>query len=346
MTKVALPIYEPDASTGPFLDDLRAIYAAIRPRTVGCLSAIDLSALPLREFLRGGSRVWLVDEQPGRPTQAVVESIIRKVGDSYSCLACEVLDAGSKVCATFTPPTGGDNHVCSSFMRLEDYPARCERFEVGSVPHLLVADGNLGRTACFAMRMEEIVANASSATAALEHALEECRRCAKMSARVGIDDNSVDLLISVLAPSQLMAEPFGRFLEYMLLRFGVWQSASRGSKVTRLTQQLQEDLFRMQIDGHVKELRRLVNDDGGRVYFASRAFESLDGGGWSLAHGVALAFTFVEQHFEFDFDNFSPDRFLRSIPYGTPRLVQAMLLRPRMTTDGSSRPPAPNGDQQ
>jgi hypothetical protein len=280
-----------------FREDLSEAYRALRPKTIGCLSVMDLSWLPLTEFLNGESRVWLANWQPGRPDEP---------------------DAGL---------AGSSAHL-----------------DPAAVPRLHVADGTLGRAACFATRVEELVAVADTPTSALEQALVECRRCALKTSEIAVDVNSLDLVVSVLSPSRMMAEPFAYFEEFATRRFGAWRRDGSRSKIARLAQDLQTELYRMQMEEHVKELRRLVREEGGRVYFATHPLECVGDEGWALEHGIALAFSIMAQYFRFDFDKFPVERFLRRRPAGRSGFVQAALLQPRRIVRRTSRPPETRGD--
>jgi len=309
----------------PFRADLEELYAALRPQNVACLFAESLADVPVDTMLRGGSEVTIVDWMPTRPRAALASTLVKGDASSgYACLACE--GAGHRLCGSFTPPPEPTDKVCPSFVVLSGSPPQCARYVQSELPRVVLADGSLGRAACFATRAEEIVAKAGKEEDAFEGALAEAARCASVDRRVDVANDSIDLAISLLAPARLAAEPLGHFDELMVRRFG----PSRGRRRERLAAQLRSSLSRMQLLGHLRELHRVLKKDGGRAYFATEPFRAGPAEAWSLPMEIPLTFEVARHYFDFDFSLLGPARFLRVVgAAGLPTMLQAAVLAPR-----------------
>lgn len=324
MTLLAPP---PSALGSPLVDDLRRLYADLAPKTVGCFLAEDLAHVPIAEFLHGGSRVWAVDWWRGRPHQAMAASAVREEGGEYTC---RISGRGAAACRSFvTPPDGRSQRVCASFVLVKGAPPRCGRFAPGPEPTVLVADGAMGRAARFAMRVEEIVVRSRSADEALRSALAECQPCAEMDLPVDVPTGSLDLVISVLVPTRIGEPSFNYTRGLLRRRFGPSGDAAR---LAPILQRLRAALFRMQIEGHLRELHRLVDKSRGHVCVVTEPVASTGReNDWALAPGIPLLLELIHRHFTFDFGRLSLASFLRhaSAPDGRAQLVQAVVLRPR-----------------
>jgi hypothetical protein len=312
----------------PFAADLRALHAALAAKTVACVFVDDLADVPIFEFLRKGSRLWIVDWLRSRPRKTIASSIVRQDDGGYVCDACGESQDGSSLCANFVVPRGLGARVCASFALSARGPLQCARYEPGLEPKILVADGAMGRAACFAMRVEEVVSHATSPRQALVRALEESRRCSEVETPLDIPSGSIDLAITVQAPNRFGDLSFHYVRELVRRRFGVTDDPDLHSVLPRL----RAELFRMQIEGHLRELHRLVDKSRGRVYLGAEPVAATPrANNFALVPGIPLLIELIHRYFVFDFSSVSPGSFLRhaSTPDGRARVLQAVVLAPR-----------------
>jgi hypothetical protein len=148
-----------------------------------------------------------------------------------------------------------------------------------------------------------------------------------MDQGVNISSGAIELLISVLPPSEHLDGPFDRFDALMIRRFGAWTDSAR-ARVIRDLVGLRDELFVAQIDAHARELFRLADKHVGALYFATHPVDPAADGSWLMLRGVPLAFEILARYFAFDFESFPAESFLRRQP-NDKRVVQAALLRPR-----------------
>jgi len=316
-----------------FREDLGAICERLKPATVGAFNLAEISFLPLEYLLRSGSHVWFVEAQAGRMEALIADEIVRETDGRRTCLACDAgLDARD-VCGAFGAQPTSPVTSCEHLPRTPRADARCARFVPGRRIQVIHGDGGRGRGSAFATRVEAVVAAATTPAAAVDDALELCARSSQVNVPLPIEDGALDLVISVLAPARLMAQPYTYFAQSMARRFGARVERVRGKLRSKLDE-LQTALFRTQLDAHIHELARLAHPRHGRLYFATIPAEVTDGV-WSIEHGVAECFEALARVFAFDFDTFPAEAFLRHPPTDRSLLIQAALLRPKTTTGGS-----------
>ena len=318
------PIGELESSPAqPFRDDLARLYRAMRPSTIACVNVTDPSCLPLDVFLVGTSRVWMVDWEAGRPERSVARQLVqRDDAGGLTCLASLQPGRGSPICGSHVP----GSTPCARFHAAGSAHRYCANFSLGREPRVVISDGSLGRSTYFAARVEELVALSATPASAVERAVQECVRAGKMDHSVDIASNSIELLISVLPPSDRVDGPFDLFLAVMARRFGALLDAA-DARFTRDLTELRTQLFVTQIDAHARELYRLVDKHVGGLYFATHPLDPASDGSWAMHQGAALAFEILSRYFAFDFESFPAEAFLRRQPHDK-RVVQAALLRP------------------
>jgi len=311
----------------PFREDLLQLYRLMRPSTIACVNVTDPSCLPLDAFLSGTSRVWMVDWEAGRPERAVARQLVRRPpAGSHVCLASEQGARGRVLCSSYLPILGND--VCARFKASSDVSPQCQNYTLGQEPRVEINDGSLGRAAYFATRVEEVVAVSDTPVEAVERALVECQRAGKMDETADIPGDSIELVISVLPPNHRVDGPFDRFDSFMRRRFGAWTERAPRLLIRKIDD-LRAELFGMQLDAHVRELHRLVDKHVGGLYFATHPVTPAADGSWSMPQGLPLALEILTHYFDFDFESFPAEAFLRRDPHDKSRVVQATLLRPR-----------------
>jgi hypothetical protein len=311
-------------------ENLSALYQALKPKEIACLGSGCLNDIPIGDFLRGGSRVWLIDRIPGVSERGMACDLVRREQGTHACLVCELRD-GAQFCKNFKTPSRADSMVCDNFCLLEGFPPRCTKYAPGTEPHILTADATLGRAACFATRAEELVAKARGPVQCFELALEECRRCcSETSRRLPVPSGSLDLVTSVMVMSQFEYEPYNFFSKLLARRFGEARLAEHKERLTPLMEELRSSLFRMQVEGHVQEMHRLVEKQRGRVYFSVELFEKHpERGDFFLVQGAPLMLEALGEYFFFDLELTGLDRALRSVEVGEGRsVIQTYVLAP------------------
>jgi hypothetical protein len=307
------------------------LYEQLRPATVGCFNLGDLAGVPVDTILRGGSQLWLVDWQAGRLEHLLANEVVRERGDGCTCLACETDVAGEDVCASFVRRSMLRAQTCGAYLQTRGRCA-CAHFLPGRRVRVVLGDDGLGRAAGFATRLEEVGATAATPAAALQAALQVCHRSAHMRVTLPIADGALNFAISVFAPVRLLEQPFAYFDQMMTRRFGAW-GQDAAPPLSKLIRELQTSLFEIQLKAHVRELVRQLRPGSGRLYFATVPVEASTSGAWGLERGVSAAFAVLSRHFDFDFDAFPPEAFLRRDPHDRSLVLQAVVLSPRSTTD-------------
>ncbi len=310
-----------------FRADLVAIYERLQPKTVGCFDVAELSFLPLAAFVRGGSATTFIDGQAGS-VRALLASEVVAADGRQCCVASGAAVVGGEICDAYAPAEIDGKQTCLNRVVLPRELGCCTHFVPGRKLRVINGDARRGRTAAFATRVETVVATAATSVIAVETAIEMCAGSARLDVPLPIEDGAFDLVISVLAPSQLMDQPYAYFDELMTRRFGPW-GTQPSADLVRKRDALRLTLFQSQLDAHVRELARLTQALHGRMYFATIPAEPAPDGGWLLERGFAECFDTLARYFIFDFDTFPAEAFLRRSRDDRSVVLQAALLRPK-----------------
>ena len=135
--------------------------------------------------------------------------------------------------------------------------------------------------------------------------------------------------------SQFDSEPYLYFSKLLKLEFGRERIFRKEKILLPLMEALRKTLFKIQLDGHVKELYRLVNKAQGNVYFSVELFRSLpERDEFFLVHEMPYVLNILSNYFLFDFTLFPLESTLKRMEIGEGRsVIQSYLLTPRDDID-------------
>ena len=321
-------------SDGPALreqrDILQGLFSTYQPKRVACLGAGGLNDIPIGEFLLGGGEVYLVDWIPAVSREGFNASLIRRETDSYACMICDDRCDPARFCSGFREPVRVANTVCSGFELIEEPYPHCASYRPGHEPYFITADITLGRASEFARRAQKLVPASKTVEQSLQKGLSECRRCASVGEELDIEDDSIDLVTSSMVVSQFDHEPYAFFSRLLAERFGVDEVMRKEQRLMPQVEKLRGELFRLQIEGHAREIHRILNKERGKAYFSVELFRSLpEGGEYFLVHEIAQAMEVLNEHFHFDFSTIPPEKTLRQREFGAgTSIIQCLVLTP------------------
>ena len=130
--------------------------------------------------------------------------------------------------------------------------------------------------------------------------------------------------------SQFDHEPYTFFSKLLACKFGVERLLNEEKRLRALMERLRSELFRVQIEGHVRELYRMVNKQHGRVYFSVELFRSPgEGDHFFLVREIPRVMDLLGKYFVFDFQALPLDRAFQQIGLeGSLSVIQSYLLAP------------------
>lgn len=309
---------------------IRELYATLKPQRIACLGSGCLNDIPIDQFIKGGSVVYLVDWIPDISEKGFQSDLIGKEGDNYSCLFC-TLDRDPLIfCTSFQKECPSQESVCDNFTPSPGPAVRCESYHPGSEPLFLNRDITSGRATAFAKRIALLVKSSNTPKQAFRKALEEARRCHAVDEKIPIEDHSLDLVTSSMVVSQFDHEPYGFFSKLLFQHFDSKILKEEASLIP-LMEELRSEFFQIQIEGHIKELYRLVKKEGGRVYFSVELFHSLsDQNELFMVHEIPKAMEELGRYFFFDFQAIPHDQALRKIEKENQvSILTSFLLKPK-----------------
>lgn len=318
---------------------LRELCVSVRPKRIGCLGAGCLNDIPIETFLRTGSEVYLVDWIPRISEEGFRSDVIQREGASSYCFIRELQPAPERFCGNFSPAASGQDRVCNRFLLEEGPRPRCANYSRSAEPHFLEADVTLGRATAFARRVERWVGFSKTPAQAFRKAIDELRRCSTVNEKIAIPADSLDLVTSSMVVSQFDHEPYTFFSKLLALQFGSRLLAEE-ERLLPLMERLRSGLFRIQVEGHIREIYRLVEKRRGRVFFSVELFcSSSNRDEFFLVQEIHQVMDMIGKYFHFDFHLISPDQSLRMIEtHSGTSIVQSYVLRPKEKMEQSSAP--------
>lgn len=321
-------------------ENLTRLYRAIAPRRVGCLGSAEPGDVPVGEFLRGGSEVWMVQSLPGAAERAVAEELIRVQADHRDCLIADLREP-AEYCRNFHAAEGLNTSLCDNFCLLAGGRERCTRYVPSRRPHFLVADTTQGRAARLLTRAEELMARSRDVEQCLRLALGLCSRIAAEEGQsLPVESGALNLVSSVRVLRQLERETWGQFAGLLARRFDGAQLAGHEP----LVEELKTALLRLQADGHARELYRLVNKKHGWVYVSLEVYEQPPGAsGFTPTSGASVVLEALSRYFQFDrrVPSFEPEHCLAASGEGR-AVMHSVLLAPRKRAERAREPAALN----
>lgn len=301
------------------------------PRRIGCLGSGLLTDLPVLEFLGADREIFLVDWIPSVSPDGFSNSLIRREGKKISCVVCESTDDPEKFCKNFIPHHKKHLSVCAKFRLVNDPKPYCGNYIPGEEPRFITADVTQGRSSWFGARVSEAVLSSKSPEDAFRAALDLAARCAGVRKDLPIEDGTLDLVTSSMVVSQFDHEPYSYFAKLLQSHFGAEPLLRKEKTLLPLMNRLRGELFQAQIEGHVRELHRLVEKSQGKVYFSVELFRSIpDSGDFFLVQEIPKAMDALGRYFTFDFELIPPGKMLqRGDTGGGVSLVQSFFLSPK-----------------
>lgn len=312
-------------------DNLTKCYRTFRPKRIACMGAGCLNDIPVDVFLRGGSRVSLIEWIPRIAELGFQRDLIRHENNKYACLVCELDACPEQVCQGFVKSQPRRSGVCDNFQLIDGPSCRCAGYTAGPSPQFVTADVTLGRAGEFARRMTAAALTCETAVQCFQKAIEVCQDCTAIREELPLQTGSMDLVTSSMVVSQFEHEPYGFFSKLLAGRYGD-DLVQHEKELTPLMETLRTKLFEMLLDAHLSEIYRAVNKEHGKVYFSVELFSSLlqpEEDQYFLVQGMPQTLEKLRTLFLFDFTVVPLQRTYRRIKMGAQAfIIQSYVLTP------------------
>lgn len=305
------------------------LIAEDNPKQIACLGSGYLNDLPVELLCNSDTESYLVDWIPGISEIAMRGRAIAVGASHPSCIFCG-LESPEIYCARYKDAPGPHPGVCEAFCPISDPSLYCENYQPAKLPHFIRHDVTGGRATGFATQIEAVIERSTRPEEAYRRAIALCHGSTVKTARIPIDDDSIDLITSSMLVSQFDAEPYRYFALLLERKFGRANILARGADIRPLMERLRGELFRIQAEGHASEMYRILNKPKGLVYFSTELFRELPNNeGYFLVHEVFRGMQILSQYFTFDFSRLPPSDVLDRLKMGDANsVVQRYVLRP------------------
>ena len=316
------------AALGDQYEILQRIFADLQPRRIACLGAGGLNDIPIGQFLMGGGEVFLVDWISGISQQGFRAGLIGGGEENFRCMICDERCDPIRYCTGFREPVRVPGTVCDSFALIEQPYPHCAAYEPGLEPYFLTADITQGRASAFARRAEKIVPSARTVEQSFQKGLSEVRRCASVQEEIDIPSDSIDLVTSSMVVSQFDHEPYTYFSKLLVDVFGMEQVLRKENKVLHLVNRLRGELFRVQVEGHAREMHRILDKAHGKAYLSVELFRSVpqQRDSYFLVHEITQALDVLNEYFHFEFTPIPSEKTLRTHASGDGNSIILCLM--------------------
>lgn len=312
-------------------DNLIKCYRTFTPKTIACMGAGCLTDIPVDVFLRGDSRVTLIDWIPQITEIGFQRDLVRREGKKYACLVCEVETCPEQICQGFAKSQSRLGGVCDNFSLSDDPNCLCAGYQAGPSPRFVTAEVTQGRAGQFAQRMTAAAPTCDTAAQCFQKAIEICQDCADIHEELPLQTGSIDLVTSSMVVSQFEYEPYGFFSKLLARRYGA-DSLLHDTALIPLMETLRTKLFELLMDAHLSELYRVVNKDHGKVYFSVELFSSQSQpqeDQYFLVQGMPQVLEKLRTLFLFDFSVIPLQRAYRRTKVGDQTsIIQSYVLTP------------------
>ncbi len=290
--------------------NISALIGVLQPESVLCMGAGYLTDSPMEDLAAQGCAVHLADWLPDVSRHAFLHDLVQLVGERYACLVCRQAKNPTDYCGNFNLETNltsradrvaADATVCGNFEVDEARPPHCRAYLPGINPIFHEADVTQGRAVDFAEQIPKLIARTKPPRKSFAKAITKLR---SMKSGIGVPmaDGSVDLITSSMVASQFDFEPFSYFQKCILQNFssGVVEKDKNHLKDWEL--EFRNDLFRFLMEGHCREIVRLLRPNG-RVYFSIETAHRRAGSReWFQPETLPATLELIGTYFNFDFD--------------------------------------------
>ena len=326
---------------GPALKEQRRLIQhlieVLHPRQVAFFGSGYLNDIPVEVLFDEERDSYLVDWIPNISEEGLRGSVIHQEDATYHCVFCNC-ENPTRYCQAFDGDVATPNRVCGAFCPVRQPALCCRNYIPGEQPTFIIQDITAGRAVRFAQRIGKLVPSCQAPEQAFRKAIQECRNCAGVSDVLPIPPNSLDFITSSMVVSQFDNEPYRYFSKLLELKFGREQILRKEKILMPLMKELRAALFKIQVEGHVSEIHRLLNKEHGKVYFSAELFCALPHAegpaprvdDYFMVHQMPDALEILSQFFFFDFQLIPPETSLRNTQINEGHsVVQCYALTPK-----------------
>lgn len=301
-----------------------------RAQCIAFLGSGYLNDVPIELLFNNGNTTYFVDWIPEVSEEGLRGRIITEDEGRFNCLFCSC-DDPSQYCCKFRGPISKPGNVCQAFRPVKEPCVYCENYMPGDRPDFVARDITAGRAKRFAEQANRLVLSCHSPEQAFQKAIRSCYADARYYEELPIDSNSVDVVTSSLVASQFDNEPYHYFSILLELRFGRERILQREKRLRNLMEQLRTALFKHQMDGHVREMYRILDKDGGKGFFSVELFRNLPGENrFFLIKEICFALEMLSQYFHFNFHHLAVKEILQAETMGDgTSIIQSYVITPR-----------------
>jgi hypothetical protein len=315
-------------------EKIRKLYKTLSPQNIVCLGAGFLNDIPIEEFIKAGSKIYLVDWVNNLTFNAINTDLIRESEGSLECMVCEAKDNSKEYCANFDKNNVirkmKYSEVCTNFVHSNVNPIICDSFALGRNLNIIEEDVTLGRASALAEWAYEEIPRIKTLKSFFKKIFREIQRLNKVTKPLSIKENSIDFVTTSMVVSQFEHEPYGYISNLLSNKFGREYIYQREENLKHYIYDMFDALMKTLMDGHFKEIHRILHRDG-RAYFSMEEFHRQnlnENMFWVKNYSYALEA--INKYFWFDFDTVRPliipERV--SLNYGE-SIVPSYVLRPK-----------------
>jgi hypothetical protein len=311
----------------------------LRPRAVVCMGAGYLNDIPEDDFVAIGAELFFVEWINGISERAFQHDLVRQIENRFACLVCRCSGEPQKYCGNYrkrhsrsflAPPKDGGDY-CDNFSPAQpNVTPLCANFAPGEFPHFVHADVTQGIAEHFAREVPGILQRAQNPRQAFRRAIQASEHPGG-NKLLPLADHSVDFITSSIVVSQFDFEPYTYFVRNLLLRFGRQLAGRRIEELETLEKTLRDNLFHAQVEGHCREMLRLLKRQG-RVYFSIESLhKDKPTDPWFHVEVASKAMGIIGKHFYFDLESLPEIAVPECTPMvnGGASVIHAYLLLPK-----------------
>lgn len=316
-------------------ETIKDLASQLKPHTVACLGSGCLNDIPIFDLYKSAKRVYLVDWLPGISEKSLNLSLIEVNNSGFSCEICRLACDKTSICTSYTDTNSDDQQTCAQFVLQKDDSSnslQCRNFAPGEALSFQTGDVTAARASQFAKSLPRLIELSTTPQECLKIVNDELLNFSKTNDYLPIQEGSIDLVTSSMVISQFDHEPFDFFTKNLIEKFGFAKLKRCREEMIPLSESFRNNLFSLQLDGHMKQLRRLVRPKTGRVFLSVELFRTLPNSPeYFLAKEISNGLELVSNYFSFDFNILPWNKVLHQVDTGDggSSIIQSYVLTPK-----------------
>lgn len=290
-------------------ENIRKLYHNLQPKVVVCMGAGYLNDIPVDDFVAGDTDIYFAEWMRGISEEAFKYDLVKQLfQQTYACIVCKCSGDPLKYCKSYMKWSQTilklkeiNNNYCANFETAEDAIPLCTNYTPGEFPQFLSVDVTKGKANDFAGRVPKILSRSKKPRHAFRYAIQKSKNLIGKEP-LPLEDHSVDFITSSMLISQFDFEPYTYFIRNLNQNFSHKNIDEDIEALGKMEESLRNNLFLSQLEGHFKEIVRLLKPDGKAYLSMETLHREQPAAPWFQVETIPKTMELLGKYFYFDME--------------------------------------------